>query len=75
MSVCLSSVNTITFEKNIGLDCALAHFFHNIKRKDEFVNQLFLNNGSGFIHQKRFLQNQKIYFPAKLCEIQKNIKK
>ena len=42
--------------------------------KVKFVSQPFLTNGSGFIHQKRFLQNQKIHFPAKLCEIRKNVR-
>ena len=45
------------------------------KLKVKLVNQPLLINGYGFIHQKRFLKNQKIYFPAKLCEIRKNVKK
>ena len=42
--------------------------------KVKFVSQPFLTNGSGFIHQRRFLQNFKIHFPAKLCEIRKNVR-
>ena len=42
--------------------------------KVKFVSQPFLTNGSGFIHQRRFLQNWKIHFPAKLCEIWKMLK-
>ena len=30
--------------------------------KVKFVSQPFLTNGSGFIHQRRFLQNWKIHF-------------
>ena len=36
--------------------------------KAKFVSQPFLTNGSGFIHRKRFLQNQKIHLSARLCE-------
>ena len=42
--------------------------------KVKFVSQPFLTNGSGFIHQSRFLQNWKIHFPANLCEIEKMLR-
>ena len=39
--------------------------------KVKFVSQPILTNGSGFIHQRRFLQNRKVHFPVKLCETYK----
>ena len=36
------------------------------KIKDEFINQSFLINGSGFNHKKRFGKNQKLNLPAKI---------
>ena len=42
--------------------------------KVKFVSQPFLTNGSGFIYQRRFLQNLKIHFPAKLCENEKMLR-
>ena len=35
-----------------------------LKRMDEFVNQPFFTNGSGFIHKKSICKNQKFNFPA-----------
>ena len=39
--------------------------------KVKLVSQPFLTNGSGLIHKKMFLQNKKIRFSAKLCEMRK----
>ena len=60
---------------NYRIGLRVGPLFYITKREDEFVNLPFLTNGSGFIHQKRFLQNQKIHFPAKLCEIRINVNK
>ena len=46
-----------------------------VLRPPEWEKMGFTTNGSGFDHQKRFLQNQEIHFPSKLCEIQKNVNK
>ena len=36
-----------------------------LNRKDKFINETFLNNGFGFIHQKYFYKNQNSIFPTK----------
>ena len=43
------------------------------RKKDEFVNQKFLTNGSGLIHKKRSSKNQRFNFPSKIYEIQEKI--
>ena len=42
--------------------------------KVKFVSQPFLTNRSVLSIKNGFLQNQKIHFPAKLCEIPKNVR-
>ena len=62
-TVCLSSlfVNTITFERIIGCDCALAYFLNARKGMRSSLTRHFSNNFN-FIHQKRF-SRKKIQFP------------
>ena len=42
--------------------------------KVKFVSQPFLTNGSGFIHQRRFLQNWKSIFRPNYARYEKMLK-
>ena len=75
LSVCLSACIHDNFWKNWPIGLKLGTLVECQEMKVKFVSQPFLTNGSGFIHKKRFLPNKKIYFPAKLFEIWKNVKK
>ena len=48
--------------KNGPIGLRVGTLVEDLKRKDEIVNQPFLTNGSGFIHHKHFLKNQKFNF-------------
>ena len=69
--VCLSVVcKHDNFRKNYQIRFRFDTLFYSIKRKNGFVHQSFLTNGFlVFIHQKRFLQNQKIHFPVKIYKM------
>ena len=45
------------------------------KRKDEFVNQLLLTNGAGFIHKNVFVNVKNSIFPRKDTRCGKNVRK
>ena len=66
-NVCLSSVVCLTSDDTITLDrIKVTHTSFGPKKMDEFVNQPFLSNVSGFIHKKQLCRNKKFNFPAKI---------
>ena len=71
MSPCRHRLKAWNFWKNYRIGLRFGILFEGPKEKDEFVNQLFFTNGSGFFHQNRFYKSQKFNFPAKIYEIWK----
>ena len=59
------------FRKDYRTGLCFGILLEGLKRKEEFVNQPFWTNGSGFIHQKRFFHYQIFNFSTKIYEIWK----
>ena len=71
MTVCPVSMDTISLDKIIGLECNLGHLLRTQKEKTSSINQPFSTNGSGFIYKKRFCENKN--YTSKYTRYEKNV--
>ena len=75
MSVVIIVLKHDNIRKNYLIGLRFGILLKGQKRKDEFVNQPFLINGSGFIYEKRFSRKKNSIYPPEYTIYGKNVRK